>query len=202
MIEVSSSGMALIIVISAVLLTGAMAFGMRLIIMHESRIGEVLGLAVVALSAVLMCCCGVDGLVGVASGGEVVGEPSFEMTSTARIRSFSESESESTSFSGRMVGVLVYKTIDGAASTSSHSKYTVMEDVYGDGGYSRAEYPAERVRIYEDVDEPGESPRVEKFEKRVVQRTEWLAFYNEEEFLAGEEVRIHVAPGTVFDLGE
>jgi|GEM_PF-5596273 len=200
MIEVSSSGVALIIVISAVLC--AMAFGMRLIIMQESLIGKVLGLAVVALSAVLMCCCGVDALVGVASGGEVVGEPSFELVSTARIRSFSESESESTSFSGRMVGVLVYKTIDGAASTSSHSKYTVMEDVYGDGGYSRAEYPAERVRIYEDVDEPGESPRVEKFEKRVVRRTEWLAFYNEEEFFAGEEVRIHVAPGTVFDLGE
>lgn len=202
MIEVSSSGMALIIVISAMLLLGVTAFGMWLIILQESRIRHALGLAVVALSTVLMCCCLVDGIVGVALGGEVVGEPSFEMTGTADIRSFSESESESTSFSGRMVDVLVSKSIDGKASTSSHGKYTVMEDVYGDGGYTRAEYPAESVRIYEDVDEPGESPRVEKYEKRVVRRTEWLAFYNEEEFLVGEEVRIHVAPGTVFDLGE
>lgn len=202
MIEVSSSGMALIIVISAMLLLGVTAFGMWLIILQESRIRHVQGFAVVALSVVLMCCCLVDGLGGVALGGEVVGEPSFEMTGTAGIRSFSESESESTSFSGRMVDVLVSKSIDGKASTSSHGKYTVMEDVYGDGGYTRAEYPAESVRIYEDVDEPGENPRVEKFEKRVVRRTEWLAFYNEEEFLVGEEVRIHVAPGTVFDLGE
>lgn len=202
MIEVSSFGMVLIIVILPVLLLGVMAFGMWLFIMPESRIRRVQGFAVVALSAALMCYCIVDGFVGVVSGGEVVGEPSFELVSTAGIRSFSESESESTSFSGRMFDVLVYKTIDGKASTSSHGKYTVMEDVYGDGGYARAEYPAERVRIYEDVDEPGESPRVEKLEKRVVQRTEWLAFYNEEEFLVGEEVRIHVAPGTVFNLGE
>ena len=201
MIEVSSSGMALIIVISVVLSLVVMFFGMRLVAMRTRSADLDLGIAVVGLST-LFICLAVGGFTAALSGGEVVGEPTFEMTGAARIRSFSESESESTSFSGRMVGVLVYKTIDGAASTSSHSKYTVMEDVYGDGGYSRAEYPAERVRIYEDVDEPGESPRVEKFEKRVVQRTEWLAFYNEEEFLAGEEVRIHVAPGTVFDLGE
>lgn len=201
MIEVSSSEMALMIAISAALSLVVMFFGMRLVAMRARRADLDLGIAVIALSTVLICCT-VGGFTGAASGGEVVGEPSFEMTGTADIRSFSESESESTSFSGRMVGVLVYKTIDGAASTSSHSKYTVMEDVYGDGGYARAEYPAEKVRIYEDVDEPGERPRVEKFEKKVVQRVDWLAFYTEEEFKVGEEVRIHVAPGTVFDLGD
>lgn len=170
---------------------------------HERReplmiAGLLLG-AAASLGLTLLSACAV--LATISCSDEAVGKTAFEVESTAKIRSFSTREMGSLGVSGTTVGAYILRSLSVDVSAKSETAYIVMEDTYGDGGFVRAEYPASTTRIYEDVDGADECSRVEVVKIVERQWMDWLMFHCEWDEPKSVEVRIHVEPGTVLDVG-